>query len=63
MTTKYRINWKLSRMKMEGHGKPVFKTRDEAQIIVDRLNVRHKKGCTHWVEPVEVKEEQCNPED
>jgi len=63
MTTKYRINWRTA-TGTEGHGQPIFNTHKEAAQIADARNNQYDAIVHHWVEPVEVaEEERCNPAD
>ena len=65
MTTKYRINWRTGKGS-EGQELLTFDVRKEAQDRADGLNIQLGGPIAygtvhHWVEPVEVEEEQCSP--
>ena len=63
MTTKYRINWRAIETGATGHGEPVFVTRRMAESTASSLNATSDGLLTHWVEAVEVAEEEQCPED
>ena len=57
-TTKYRINWRAVKIDKTGQGEPVFDIHRLAQRKVNTLNAAWQGDIIHWVEPVEVEEEQ-----
>lgn len=49
----WRINWRVKGTGYEGHGLPIFVTKDDAKRICEKANLAFPEA-EHWPEEVEV---------
>jgi hypothetical protein len=57
MTTKYHVYWRAVKTDATGQCESIFDIRRLAQRKADTLNAAWQGDIIHWVEPVEVKED------